>query len=366
MTNAASTLTRTQIQRIFPAIAVRYALLGEGAIGEASGFGAVWKAYDQWLERPVALKFSDRDMAEELRLSRDSEGQTVRVYDYFRSQSRWNAYAMELLESPWISVSGFIQRHKYKASDLQHYFDTFEIVRSMLSGLGHIHGRPYSRTGRFVHADIKPDNLFLRLLPKKQVRSVFRLPAADTLVKIIDMGISTENGDLLMGGTPAYSPDKPVARRGADLYAVAVTFLELLAGKRPSRKTMGHKARIRDFIRKTSSGSAYFNEVATEFASSCATASSRPGETSRVHTRYLEDWVFGIDGTELIALRAICKEYPGGAKKQELADFLFDILAPIHQWQNRTDYRLTTMKEMVVSLRENGMLTLSGQRYIPS
>lgn len=366
MTNAASALTKTHIKKIFPAIAERYALIGRGPIGEASGFGAVWKAHDQWLDRDVALKFSDHDMAEELRLCRDSEGQTVRVYDYFRSESGWNAYAMELLESPWISLRSFIENHKYKTGDLQHYFDTFEIVQSMLSGLGHIHGRPYSRTGRFVHADIKPDNLFLRLLPKKRARTVFRLPAADTLVKIIDMGISTGNGQFLMGHTPAYSPKKHVARRGADMYAIAVTLLELLTGELPDHDTMQHKARIRTFVAKKSSGSAYFDELAIDFASRCATASSRPGETARVHLRYMDEEVFGIDGLELMAMRAIVKEYSGGAKKQDLADFLFGILAPAYQWQNRTEYRLAAMKEMVMRLYDKGMLKLRGQHYFPA
>jgi len=365
MTNAASALKKTEIRKIFPAIDERYELLGSKPIGAASGFGAVWKATDKWLGRDVALKFSNQDMTDELSLCRDIEGQTVRVYDYFRSDNCWNAYAMELLDSPWISVSGFIKHHKYKIGDLQHYFDTFEIAQSLLSGLGHIHGRPYSRAGRFVHADVKPDNLFLRLLPKKRPRTVFRLPAAATLVKIIDMGISTENGHYLMGHTPDYSPKKPYARRGVDFYAVAVTFLELLTGKRPSKEVLGHKARIRAFVEKMSSGSVYFDEVAIEFARNCATASTRPGETARVHTRHLEDYVFGLDGLELIAIRAICKNYPDGASKSILADFLFGILAPTKQWKNQTEYRIEAMKEMVKNLYLNEELVLRGQTYFP-
>lgn len=363
MTNPARALTKRQIADIFPQLAERYHLLDGRPIGAASGFGAVWKAHDPWLGRDVAIKFSHRDMTDELRLCRDIEGQTIRVYDYFRAGDDWNAYAMELLESPWLPVSGFIEHHKYKVGDLQHYFDCFEIVRSLLSGLSQIHGRPYSRTGGFVHADIKPDNLFVLLVPKRQAGTVFRLPPADSLVKIIDMGISSEKGSLLQGRTPGYSPEKWVARPGVDLYAAAVTFLQLLTGELPDEETMGHKARIRKFLGKMSSGSTYIDKLAVEFASNCATAYTRPGETVRRHSSYLQDDVFGIHGLDLTALRAIGKHFPDGAKKEELAEFLFDILASSHRWKNRTEQRLEWMKETITGLYQSDMLILRGQRY---
>jgi serine/threonine protein kinase len=366
MTNAASALTKIQVGEIFPHVAARYRLLGQKPIGEPSGFGAVWKARDLWLGREVALKFSNSDMADELRLCRDIEGQTVRVFDYFRADAGWNAYAMELLESPWMSVSGFIRNHRYKPGDLQHYFDCFEIVRSLLSGLSQIHGRAYSREGRFVHADIKPDNLFLLLVPKKRADTVFRMPSAESLVKILDMGISTESGSALSGYTPAYSSGKKVARPGVDLYAVAVTFLELLTGERPSRTTMGHKARIRAFIRQMPSGSAYIDELVAEFASNCATAYSRSGETVRVHVRYLENQVFSINGFDLTVLRAISKNFPDGAKKGDLAECLFGIVAPSRGWQKQTEQRVEWLKEIVTRLYQKHMLILRGQRYFPA
>ena len=363
MTNAASDLTKTRIGEIFPDVAERYQLIGRNPIGELSGFGAVWKARDGWLGRDVALKFSNSDMADELRLCRDIEGQTVRVFDYFRSFDGWTAYAMELLESPWMSVSGFIRNHSYKPGDIQHYFDCFEIARSLLSGLSQIHGRPYSRSGRYVHADIKPDNLFLLLVPKKQAGTVFRMPPPESLVKILDMGISTENGNALAAYTPAYSSGKKVARPGVDLYAVAVTFLELLVGERPSHSTMGHKSRVRAFIARTSSGSAHIDKLATEFASSCATACSRPGETVRVHARHLADQLFSASGFDLLMLRAICKNLANGAKKDELAEFLFGIAAPSRAWRNQTEHRIEWLKEIVANLYQKEMLILRGQRY---
>jgi serine/threonine protein kinase len=366
MTNAANALTKFQIGEIFPFVAERYHLLGRGPIGAPSGFGAVWKARDRWLGREVALKFSNIDMADELQLCRDIEGQTVRVFDYFRSSDGWNAYAMELLDTPRISVSRFIERHKFKHGDLQHYFDCFEIARSLLSGLAQIHGRPYSRTGRYVHADIKPDNLFVLLVPRKRPDTVFRMPPPESLVKILDMGISTEHGSALSAYTPAYSSGKKVARPGVDLYAVAMTFMELLTGVLPDRLTMRHKARIRKHIEQMSSGSTFIDELAIEFASNCATACSRLGETVRLHRRYLDDQLFGINSPDLVALRAIIKHFPGGAKKNELAELLFGTFAQFHSWQNRTDQRLELLKEVVTGLYQKDMLVLRGQHYFPA
>jgi serine/threonine protein kinase len=253
-----------------------------------------------------------------------------------------------------------------KHGDIQHYFDCFDIARSLLSGLAQIHGRPYSRTGRYVHADIKPDNLFILLAPKRRPDTVFRMPPAERLVKILDMGISTEHGNILSAYTPAYSSGKTVARPGVDLYAVAVSFVELLTGVLPDRKTMGHKARIRKCIEEMSSGSAYIDALATEFASNCATACSRPGVTVRIHRRYLDDQIFAVKSADLIALRAIAKKSPGGAKKDELAELLFDTFASSLGWQNRSEQRLELLKDLVAGLYRKGMLILRGQRYCPA
>ena len=157
-----------------------------------------------------------------------------------------------------------------------------------------------------------------------------------------------------------------MARPGVDLYAVAVTFLELLTGVLPSRSIMGHKARIRKFIAQMPSGSVYIDELAIEFASKCATACSRPGETVRVGIRQLNEQVFNINDLELIALRAICRNFAGGAKKDEMAEFLFGTLAHFHGWQNRTEQRTELLKEVVTGLYQKDMLILRGQRYFPA
>jgi eukaryotic-like serine/threonine-protein kinase len=365
MNNPASDLRKGQLYELFPTIAERYELHGTKAIGAASGFGAVWRANDNWLNRNVALKFSNSDLSDELCLCRDIEGQTVRIFDYFRSEDGWNAYAMELLEEPWISLSQFIEKRSYKPHDLQHCFDCFEIARSILNGLAQIHGRPYSRTGCFVHADIKPDNMFLMLRPKRQAYSVFRMPAEDVLVKIIDMGISTARGDPLPGCTPAYSR-KPIpceARPGVDLYALAVTFLEMLTRVRPSKHTMGHKTRIRSFVAGHSSGSCFIDNLVVNFSNHCAKAWTQPAFSARKLLVSLEENLFAIDALRLLILRRLNKGMTAGLTKAALADFLFDTFAAYYGWRKKTELRIKYIKDVITEMYCSGMLLRSGHCY---
>lgn len=361
--NAASRLSKRQIHECFPALAERYELSGNKAIGEDSGFGAVWRARDRWLGRDVALKISDRDLSDELCLCRDIEGQTVRIFDYFRAEKGWNAYAMELLESPWISLSRFIEKHRYKANDIQHYFDSFEIARSVLNGLTHIHGRPYSRAGRYIHADIKPDNLFVMLRPKKRPDTVFRMPASGEMVKIIDMGISAENGTpLLICNTRCSPPDTVRARPGVDLYALAMSFLNLLCGTPPDHYTLGHKARIRAFVAQRSSGSAFLDRVAVDFANHCARSASQPAFSARKLLVVLDERLFAGPDIYLIVLRAL-RERNAGGTKIVLADLLFEAFAAYYGWQNRTELRIEYIKDVIKEMYDNEMLVRSGHSY---
>ncbi len=365
MANSARNLVKTDIEGIFPDLTKRFALRGRKPIGEPSGFGAVWKALDTWLDREVAIKISNTDLSDEILLCRDIEGQTVRIFDYFRGEDGWNAYAMELLTSPWITLSSFIEDHNYtKAHNLQHYFDCFEIVYDILHGLTEIHGRPYSRQGRYVHADIKPANLFFLCKPKKRGNSVFRMPAHDEFIKIIDMGISTNRGELNLSGTPAYSyPGKFEARQGHDLYSLGVVFLEMLGGELPEHEVMEHKTRIKKLVMECSSGCQYIDDIAVELARQCARAACQPNITVQKLMDYLDDVLFELDSTYLLTLQAINKNIDTGIKKDELAELLLPHLAKHYGWKNHTASRINFLKSLLTEMYEQKMLVRIGNSH---
>lgn len=370
MANHAEKLSKAQIKTLLPAMAERFVLQGQGPIGEPSGFGAVWQATDKWLDREVAIKISRSDLSDEISLCRDIEGQTVRIFDYFRGEGGWNAYVMELLKRPhWITLSAFIEEHKYKVNDLQHYFDCFEVLYAALEALADIHGRPYSRDGRFVHADIKPANMFLLSKPKKHANTVFRMPEHKSMLRIIDMGISTVRGELDKGGTPDYDyryhKGEMLVRQGHDLYSLGITFLELLTGELPDHSVMEHKARIRAFVAQQSSGSHFVDELAIELARKCARAATQVGVTARSVLSELYSQVFEVNPLYWLTLRAINKGLEQGRKKSDLAEYLFPKLSAFYGWKNCTAGRIDQLKGLIGDMYEQEMLLREGssQRY---
>lgn len=367
MTNHAAQLNKKQTKNLLDEMAgERFALQGNRPVGERSGFGAVWKAHDSWLGRNVALKISKSDLKDEILLCRDIEGQTVRIFDFFRGDDGWNAYSMELLEKPWMTLSHFIDEHKYKDNDLQHYFDCFEIVNEALYGLSEIHGSPYSRDGRYVHADIKPANLFFLCKPKKHRNSVFRMPSHEPMLKIIDLGISLTRGDIKLAGTPAYDhPKKIIAKAGHDLYSLGITFLELLTGIRPDHEDMENKSRIRAHVELRSSGSERLDELAVRFANLCARAASKSIISAEKLIELLDDKIFDVEPIQWLALRWMHKRIDEPMSKAELAEELFPEMAKHHGWQKKSDNRLIQIEELITDMYQGKLLVriANSKRY---
>lgn len=333
----AENLSKNEVYDFFPEIKARYKLAGSRAIGSPSGFGAVWKAHDKWLGVDVAIKISDSDLSSEVKLCRQIDRETVRVFEYFRSGD-WNAYAMELLASPWMSMSSMMDNRKSKKNDIRHYFDSFEIVNGLLHGISSVHGASHASEGRFIHADIKPDNVFVRIAPKKRAGSVFRMPAPEALVKIIDLGVSVERGNALQGWTKAYSPPSATTGSpGVDLYAVAICFLEVITGERPSHADMAHKARIRALVARNSSGSQFIDDVAVDFAVMAKNAFTQRGTTAKKLMRFLEERLFGLYPLMLLSVKALVEKGP--LSKQDMVDELFPVFAQYLFWVNKTQGR---------------------------
>lgn len=82
--NAAAQFKKEDILAQFPDIDARYTLEGDKAIGEVSGFGAVWRARDNWIGSTVAIKFSEYNLSDEVRLCREIDGETARVFDFYK------------------------------------------------------------------------------------------------------------------------------------------------------------------------------------------------------------------------------------------------------------------------------------------
>lgn len=355
--SAAAALSRDDVYKIFTTFADRYQLIGDKPIGEKSGFGAVWRAKDTWLSCEVAIKVSDCDLREEIRICREIDGGTVRIFDYYCTDTGWHAYTMELLQKPWTTLSSYIESHKYKPNDIQHYFDAFELVRAALHGMKMLHGKPYQRQGCFIHADIKPANLFVLVKPKRQFFSVFRMPAHSEMIKIIDLGVSVKKGDKVIGYTEAYRPEGVIeGGPGFDLYALAVSIVELLTGKRPSHKQMADRRLIKKVLAKCPSGSVYLDSFALDFVTKTKHAFTQKAITARSLLQLLDENLFSVEPLRLLCLRHLTKLVANPLNKTDMANELYPVLAKYWGWKNRTEKRLDVTKDYIAQLYADGFL----------
>jgi hypothetical protein len=192
--------------------------------------GQVWRANDEILGRPVAVKllrseyaedpeFVDRFRAEARRTAALSHPGIASVFDYGETcdpDEGTTAYlVMELVVGEPLSA---LLAREGRLSPAH----TLDVVAQAALALDSAH------LAGVVHRDVKPSNLLLR---------------CDGVVKVTDFGIAhaadeaprTEAG--LVVGTAAYLSPEQVACRPAtpasDVYALGVVAYECLAGRRP-------------------------------------------------------------------------------------------------------------------------------------
>ena len=193
------------------------------------GYGVVYEARDQLLDRTVAIKtirpelFEADDRVERIRRFRDEGRVTARLSHphivslYGAAFDRNEAYiVMELV--PGRPLSAILTERKRLPLD-----EVLDLAQSILSALDHAH-----RHG-VVHRDIKPSNLLIR---------------PDGTLKVTDFGLarlldelSTQTQTQCTEGTPGYmAPERirslPLDRR-SDIFSTAVVLYEALTGVHP-------------------------------------------------------------------------------------------------------------------------------------
>lgn len=207
----------------------RYTLrapLGEGASGR------VFVAWDPSLSREVALKVLRPERAMDAiareRLAREaaalaslSHPNIVTVFDAGQAEDTVFV-AMEIVRGP--SLRAYASERSRSPHEL------LAVLRAIGEGLAAAHARG------LLHRDIKPDNI---IVGEDRPRLVdFGLAAQDRDERAADEPLAThltQTGALL--GTPLYMAPETLAGAAAsersDLYSLAVTAYESLAGRRP-------------------------------------------------------------------------------------------------------------------------------------
>ncbi len=207
-------------------------------VGERIGGGGmadVFRGYDLWLRRDVAIKVIKHGMASAEMCARMlQEGRAAAAIDH--------AHLLRILDIGRISPSVYLITDLLRGDSLGAYLRALpggrlgwhralELLLPALDALQKVHDHGY------IHRDLKPDNLFLHHRDGQEVLIVLDLGIAKAAPALRGDGapVPTETGRLL--GTPAYmSPEQasslPLDHR-TDIYSIGVTLHRMLAGRLP-------------------------------------------------------------------------------------------------------------------------------------
>ena len=199
----------------------RYELLG--VLGRG-GMATVYQGYARDLARNVAIKVLDREVTDQGTMQRQFLNElllatqvrhpnVVEIYDFGVSEEGKPYLVMELL--PGHTVLDEVRHH-----------GRFSMGRAIRRVIEATYGVEAAHAQGVVHADLKPNNLFLRHPG---------LPGESTV--ILDFGVARrESGpQVVSGGTPRYMP--PEVLRGAlpqpqgDIYQLGLVLGEIIAGR---------------------------------------------------------------------------------------------------------------------------------------
>jgi len=202
-------------------LAGRYLLEEQIAVG---GMGEVWRARDELLQRPVAVKLlhdslanderaAERFRREALTAAQISHPNMANVFDYIEEDGK-PGIVMEYVPSQTLA-----QRLARKRMPIA---EAVRIADDVLSALDRAHA------AGIIHRDVKPANILLT-------------PDGD--VKVTDFGIArslsdaslTQTGTVM--GTAHYSAPEQVRGEpttpATDVYSVGVVLYEMLTNERP-------------------------------------------------------------------------------------------------------------------------------------
>jgi hypothetical protein len=201
----------------------------------AGGFGTVWRAHDELLDRTVAVKRiplpseEDRERAtrEALATARLAHPAIVALYEASADDDAFYLIS-ELVEGDTLAL--------LIAEDRLSDEDILEIGLALVGALEHAHARGV------IHRDVKPQNV---LVPEDAAEQTPSRGTALAVAKLADFGGArlagedalTRTGDVF--GTLAYmAPEQSEGHEvgpSADLYSLALVLYEAFSGVNPVR-----------------------------------------------------------------------------------------------------------------------------------
>src|SRR5438094_2948297 len=200
------------------------AVLGRG------GMGVVWRAFDEQLERDVALKFLPElivldqaamdDLKREAKRSLElTHHHIVRIYD-FEQDGRSACISMEYVDGQTLSA--------LRVEKEQGFLEVDEIkpwVEQLCEALAYAHQR-----ARVVHRDLKPANLMINSKGELKITDFGIARSLSDSVSMLTMARGT-SGTLVYMSPQQLDGEK--ASHLDDIYSVGATLYDLLTSKPP-------------------------------------------------------------------------------------------------------------------------------------
>ncbi|MEM8994259.1 MAG: serine/threonine-protein kinase, partial [Acidobacteriota bacterium] len=218
------------------------AVLGRG------GMGAVYRGFDTWLERPVAVKtirgdvLRDESSHERFRrearlLSRLDHAHICRVYGLLRHAGR-DFLVLELIDGTPLSSAAELD----PAGKLR-------IARDIAEALIAAHAE------RIVHRDLKPGNIMVTPEGRAKVLDFGISRVIDTSLESAAPGGAVEEpaGEEVVGTLAYMSPEQARGEEltpGSDLYAFGLLLQELFSGEPAHARDLG----VYELLRRARAG----------------------------------------------------------------------------------------------------------------
>jgi serine/threonine protein kinase/WD40 repeat protein len=201
----------------------------------SGSFGIVYKAYDKWLQRMVALKVMRPELMSNAKLRQ-------RFLRESRAAARLNhPYIVRILEASESTTAIWQVCDLVEGSPLSEHLvatrldvpTAIRILRDLADAVSHAH------SANVLHRDIKPDNILLNCKPGEPLEQATARLTDFGLARIIDSDMSQMSHMGMLVGTPRYmAPEQLIGNVeehgvGTDVYALGIILFELLTGNCP-------------------------------------------------------------------------------------------------------------------------------------